>query len=95
MPMTHGDDVLTVLPGTLPEAELARRLRDTDAAVVMKVGSNLGKIRGALDAAGSMGRARLVERGTMADSRHVAVADAGRAAPYFSLVLVPGRQRAR
>lgn len=95
MPMTHGDDVLTVLPGTLPEAELVRRLRDTDAAVVMKVGSNLPKIRGALEAAGLVGRARLVERGTMADARHVAVADAGGAAPYFSLVLVPGRQRAR
>ena len=95
MPMTHGDDVLTVLPGTLPEAELVRRLQDTDAAVVMKVGSNLPKIRAALDVAGLTSRARLVERGTMVDARHVAVADAGRAAPYFSLVLVPGRQRIR
>ena len=95
LPMTHGDDVLTVLPGTLPEAELARRLGDTDAAVVMKVGSNLPKIRTALDTAGLTGRARLVERGTMADARHVALAEAGQAAPYFSLVLVPGRQRAR
>lgn len=95
LPMTHGDDVLTVLPGTLPAAELVRRLRDTDAAVVMKVGSNLPKIRAALDAAGVTHRARLVERGTMPDAHHVAVAEAGTAAPYFSLVLVPGRQRPR
>ena len=43
MPIVQGDDVLTVLPGTLPEYELARRLADTDAAVIMKVGRNLPK----------------------------------------------------
>lgn len=95
LPMTHGDDILTVLPGTLDAAALAARLADTDAAVIMKVGSNLAKIRVALDAAGLTSRATLVERGTMADSRVVPMADAGAAAPYFSLVLVPGRQRAR
>lgn len=95
LPMTHGDDVLTVLPGTLPQAELTRRLRDTDAAVVMKVGSNLPKIAAALEEAGLLPRAHLVERGTMADAHHVPLAEAGRAAPYFSLVLVPGRQRPR
>ena len=40
-PMSWGDDVLTVLPGTLPRDELARRLAATDAAVVMKLGRNL------------------------------------------------------
>ena len=95
LPMTHGDDVLTVLPGTLPTAELTRRLRDTDAAVVMKVGSNLPRIREALDAAGLTARATLVERGTMPGSTAVPMQQAGAAAPYFSLVLVPGRQRPR
>jgi len=94
-PMTHGDDVLTVLPGTMDAAEMTRRLRDTDAAVIMKVGSNLPKIRTALDDAGLTGRATLVERGTMPDGRMVPMAEAGAAAPYFSLVLVPGRQGAR
>src|SRR5215218_7895239 len=32
-PITWGDDVLTVLPGTLPHAALVERLRGTDAAV--------------------------------------------------------------
>ncbi|WP_017600147.1 SAM-dependent methyltransferase, partial [Nocardiopsis lucentensis] len=32
-PLARQTDVLTVLPGTLPEPELARRLADTDAAV--------------------------------------------------------------
>ena len=95
LPMTHGDDVLTVLPGTLPTAELARRLADTDAAVIMKVGSNLPRIRDALEAAGLTARATLVERGTMDGTVTTPIAQAAAAAPYFSLVLVPGRQRPR
>ncbi len=95
-PMTHGDDVLTVLPGTLDAATLAARLRTTDAAVIMKVGRNLPKIRTALAQAGRGDHALYVERGTMADERIARLADMPDApAPYFSLILVPGRQRAR
>ncbi|MGL5861530.1 MAG: SAM-dependent methyltransferase, partial [Phycicoccus sp.] len=36
LPLARQTDVLTVLPATLPEPERARRLADTDAAVVMK-----------------------------------------------------------
>ena len=32
-PIAQGDDVFTVLPGTLPESELQRRLRDADAVI--------------------------------------------------------------
>ena len=96
LPMTHGDDVLTVLPGTLDGADLALRLRDTDAAVIMKVGRNLPKIRQALAATGRTAQARYVERGTMPDERILPLTDAPDGpAPYFSLVLVPGRRGPR
>ncbi|UPG71220.1 precorrin-2 C(20)-methyltransferase [Roseomonas gilardii subsp. gilardii] len=95
-PIVHGDDILTVLPGTLDGERMAERLRGTDAAVIMKVGRNLPKIRVALAAAGLTARALYVERGTMAEERIVPLAERDDApAPYFSLVLVPGRQRAR
>ncbi len=95
-PMTHGDDVLTILPGTLTEADLALRLRETDAAVIMKVGRNLPKIRRALQDAGRAPHALYVERGTMPGERIAALADvADDPAPYFSLVLVPGRRGPR
>lgn len=95
-PIAHGDDVLSVLPGTLDEATLAARLRECDAAVVMKVGRNLPKIRAALARAGVAERAIYVERGTMVGERVVALSDLGDApAPYFSIVLVPGRRRPR
>lgn len=95
-PIAHGDDVLTVLPGTLDEEGLTARLQGADAAVIMKIGRNLPKIRAALARAGLAERAIYVERGTMAGERILPVTELDdRPAPYFSIVLVPGRQRAR
>jgi precorrin-2/cobalt-factor-2 C20-methyltransferase len=90
-PIAQGDDVFTVLPGTLPEYELERRLADTDAAVVMKIGRHLSKVRRALDRAGRLDRAIYVERGTMANASIMPLVDKlDTFAPYFAMVLVPG-----
>lgn len=94
-PIVHGDDVLTVLPGTLPEDELITRLRTTDAAVIMKIGRNLPKLRSALTKAGLDQRAVYVERATMEQARILPLDQAPAPAPYFSLILVPGRQNPR
>ncbi len=95
-PIAHGDDVLTVLPGTLDEDGLTARLQRSDASVIMKIGRNLPKIRAALDRAGLADRAIYIERGTMANERIVMLSERDESpAPYFSLVLVPGRQRER
>jgi precorrin-2/cobalt-factor-2 C20-methyltransferase len=94
MPIAQGDDVFTVLPATLPEDELARRLREADAAVVMKVGRHLPKLRRALQTSGRLARAIYVERGTMADAKMIPLAaKLGDDAPYFAVVLVPGWER--
>jgi precorrin-2/cobalt-factor-2 C20-methyltransferase len=91
MPIAQGDDVFTVLPATLPEGELARRLADADAAVVMKVGRHLPKLRRALATSGRLPRAIYVERGTMADAKMIPLsAKPDDDAPYFAVVLVPG-----
>lgn len=90
-PITWGDDVLTVLPGTLPLATLTARLAQSDAAVVMKLGRNFAKVRDAIHAAGLTERAIYVERGTLAEQIVTPLADKhDDVAPYFSLVLVPG-----
>lgn len=90
-PIAQGDDVFTVLPATLPEFELERRLADTDAAVVMKIGRHLPKVRRALERAGRLDRAIYVERGTMANAAIMKLADKlDTQAPYFAMVLVPG-----
>jgi precorrin-2/cobalt-factor-2 C20-methyltransferase len=96
MPIVQGDDVLSVLPGTMAEAELTRRLADTQAAVIMKVGRNLPKIRRALESAGRLKEAVYVERGTMANAAMIKLAERPDGdAPYFSLVLVPGWETSR
>ena len=90
-PMTYGDDVLTVLPGTLDEALLATHLKSADAAVIMKVGHNLAKIKNALREAERFAEAIYVERGTMQGERVLPVAELNDdAVPYFSIVLLPG-----
>ena len=91
MPIAQGNDVFSVLPATLPEAELERRLADTDAVVVMKVGRHLPKLRRALERSGRLPRAIYVERGTMADAQMIPLAaKPDDEAPYFAIVLVPG-----
>lgn len=94
LPITWGNDTLAVLPGTLDESQLTDRLRVTDAAVIMKVGRNLAKVRRAVEAAGLLSRAVYVERGTMQDERILPLAECGEpAGAYFAMVLVPGRGR--
>jgi precorrin-2/cobalt-factor-2 C20-methyltransferase len=94
IPVTWGDDALCVLSGTLPEADLTRRLGDCDAAVVMKIGRNFDKVIRALKQVGLHDRAWLVEYATMADQSVTRLAGAeGRAAPYFSIIIVHGQGR--
>jgi len=90
-PIAQGDDVFAVLPATLPAAELERRLADCDAAVVMKLGRHLPKVRRALEKTGRLARAIYVERGTMTDAAMMRLAEKkDDEAPYFAVVLVPG-----
>jgi precorrin-2/cobalt-factor-2 C20-methyltransferase len=94
MPMTFGDDVLTVVPATLDQASLTERMQSIDALVVMKLGRNLPKVRRALQATGLAERAVYVERGTMAGEKVLPLAEkADDEAPYFSMILVHGRGR--
>jgi precorrin-2/cobalt-factor-2 C20-methyltransferase len=93
-PITWGDDILSVLPGTLGEEQLTRRLADTDAAVIMKVGKNLAKVRRAIEAAGLLARAIYVERGSMAGEQVMPLSECpDGSGPYFSMVLIPGQGR--
>lgn len=93
-PMTWGDDVMTVLMGTLPDAELERHMQSADALVIMKTGRNLPRVRRALQATGRLQQAWLVERGTMPGQRVLPLAEVdGNDCPYFAIVLVHGQGR--
>lgn len=91
-PLVEGEEVLTVLPGTLPEEELTARLAATDSAVVMKLGRTFPKVRDALEASGRLAEARYVERATMPGERVGALADVDAGSvPYFSVAVLPSR----
>lgn len=93
-PITWGDDVLTVMAGTLPEADLVAHMSRSDAIVVMKTGRNLPKIKRALAVTGRLDAAWLVERGTMPSQRIARLVDvAEEDCPYFAIVLVHGQGR--
>ena len=94
-PIAQGDDVFVVLPATLPAGEFERRLADADAAVVMKLGRHLPKIRRTLDRVGRLAQAIYVERGSTVSAVTMRLADKpDDGAPYFAIVLVPGWEKA-
>lgn len=92
-PITWGDDVLTIAMATLPEADLVRRIRETDALVVMKIGRNLPKLRRAVSAAGREDAAWLVEYAAMPEQRVTPLTQADSVTPYFSILLIHGQGR--
>lgn len=94
IPITWGDDVMSVLLGTMPVADLTRHMEQADALVVMKVGRNLAKVRQAIIQSGKLDRAWLIECASMDQQRVVPLAQAGDGAvPYFSIVIVHGNGR--
>ncbi|MGS2804772.1 precorrin-2 C(20)-methyltransferase [Nocardia sp. MW-W600-9] len=90
-PLVEGEQVLTVLPGTMPVEELTRRLRDTDAAAIMKLGRTYPGVRQALSDSGRLDDAYYVERASSTRERVMPAADVDEAdVPYFAITLVPG-----
>ena len=93
-PITWGDDILTVLMGTLDEDTLARNMASADALVVMKIGRNIDKVRRALRASGKYDAAWLVEYATMPNQSVQKLAQTeGKVTPYFSIIMVHGQGR--
>ena len=92
-PLVYRNQTLSILSGVMGADELKRRLADTGAAAIMKLGKNLDKVRDVLSDLGLMDRALYVERATMANQRIVPLSDvSGSDCPYFSIILVPGQK---
>ncbi|KPC61942.1 precorrin-3B C17-methyltransferase [Streptomyces chattanoogensis] len=91
-PLAEADEVLTILPGTLPEEELTARLAATDAAVVMKLGRTFPAVRRAMERSGRLPEACYVERATMPGERTDTLSSIDSdTVPYFSVAVVPSR----
>ena len=92
MPLVEGNDVLTVLPGTLGRSALASRLSGAGAAAIMKIGRSFSGVRDALKDSGRLSSAYYVERAS--DGARQVIERAGdvdpSTVPYMSLVLMAG-----
>ncbi len=93
-PITWGDDVLTVLMGTLPEATLSDYIKRTDALVIMKIGSNFAKVIEALKSGGRFDDAWIVQYATMSKQTVTKLSEmTDDVTPYFSIIVVHGQGR--
>ncbi|SET58457.1 precorrin-2 C(20)-methyltransferase [Oceanicella actignis] len=87
-PLTARNDVLTVIPGPLPDDEMRRRIEGAEAVAIMKVGRHFARIRALLGSMGLADRAGYVERASLPVQRAVPLAQAPEQAPYFSMILI-------
>ena len=87
-PLVARNDVLTVLPGTLPDDALRPRIEAADAVSIMKVGRHLPRLRALLDDMGLTDRSGYVARASMAEQHVSPLTQAPENAPYFSMILV-------
>ncbi|MFD7908368.1 precorrin-2 C(20)-methyltransferase [Kitasatospora sp. NPDC059722] len=91
-PLTEAEETLTVIPGTLPEEELAARIAAADSAVIMKLGRTFPAVRRALERAGRLEDAQYVERAFMEGERIAPLAEIdGETVPYFSVAVLPSK----
>lgn len=87
-PLVSRNQVLSIVPAPLDEADLEARIDAADAVAIMKVGRHLEKVRTVLGRLGRLESAVYVERATLADERVMPLSELEETrAPYFSMIL--------
>jgi len=88
-PLTSRNDVLTVIPGPLPDAAIEQKIDEAQAVAIMKVGRHLSRLRALLDRMGLLEQAGYVERASLAKQKvHRLIDLEADTAPYFSMILI-------
>jgi precorrin-2/cobalt-factor-2 C20-methyltransferase len=93
-PITWGDDILTVIMGTMSENEIVKRIKKNDAIVIMKIGKNYEKICKVLKKLNLFDDAFLIENASMSNERVRKLINVQELIlPYFSIILIHGTGR--
>jgi precorrin-2/cobalt-factor-2 C20-methyltransferase len=88
-PLAARDETLAVVPATLDESALARRIMAAETVAIVKLGRHLAKVRRVVRRLGLLDEAIYIERATMPNQRVAPLADVEAAtAPYFSMLIV-------
>ena len=93
LPLSRRSESISILPGTMGEADLALRLAHCEAAVIIKVGRHLAKIRAVLDRLGLTQHSVFVSHASLPTQVVAPLADFEGSAPYFSTILVRMQER--
>lgn len=88
LPLAARNEMLSVIPGPLPDEDLRNKISAADSVVIMKVGRHLGRIRAVIKTLGLLDQAHYIERASLPNQRKLSLADAPDPAPYFSMILI-------
>ncbi len=89
-PLCARNEVLSVVPAPIDEVLLRDRLQASGAAVIMKVGRHLAKVRRVIADLNMTDRAMYVAHASLPQQAVVPLAEAPETAPYFSMILIGG-----
>src|SRR3954454_23418605 len=93
LPLVQRDAAMAVIPATLAEEVLARRLAEAECAAIIKLGRHFAKLRRVADRLGLLDGAIYIEHASLPDQRIMPLAEvdpAGHAGgvPYFAMALL-------
>lgn len=86
-PLSLLDDAVAIIPATRSDDLIRAMLEPAEAAVIMKVGRHLPRLKALLSSMGLLNSAVVVERATLPDQRVLPLAEA-ETLSYFSVILV-------
>lgn len=88
-PLSARNEVVKVLPATLPEHRLREELATAESVAILKVGRHLPKLRNILGGLDLASRAHVIVRATHGDQRTAPLLEIeDETLPYFSTILV-------
>jgi precorrin-2/cobalt-factor-2 C20-methyltransferase len=88
-PLSARNEVVKILPATLPENRLREELMTAESAVLIKVGRHLAKVRAILGLLDLSSRAHVIIKATHGDEVVTPLLDITEdQLPYFSSILV-------
>ena len=89
LPIAMGDQPLTILMGIQSREELKSHLESSKNVVIMKVGTQLEKVKSVLEEADRLNKALVIEKATMPEQKIIPLRKYTKSeAPYFSIILI-------
>jgi precorrin-2/cobalt-factor-2 C20-methyltransferase len=89
IPLVTRNEVLTIIPAPLPDADIKARLENAQVCVIMKIGRHFDKVFNLLDEMDLVDQAHFIAHASMDQEITCPLGDMrGKTAPYFSMILV-------